>query len=370
MSTNVYHAHLYGSRKEKYSWLNDHDVLSTDFAKLDPKSPFYLFIPQNTDFFEEYQQFWKITDIMPVSSVGIVTGQDSKTIGFTLNETQELAKSQNLSKEVIQPILYRPFDVRFIVYDKKVVTRGRQEVMRNMLAGDNTGLIINRQIRLDNVRHTFISNKIIDLHILETANASAYNFPLYIYPKQGEMLEENRRVNFSEEFLAEATQKLGKFTPEEMLSYIYAVFHSPTYRSRYAEFLKMDFPRVPLTSDRKKFESLSKIGSELISLHLLEKSLTIKTKFPIVGTNEVGSVKYDSDKVWINKTQYIQGVSDEVWNFHIGGYQVCQKWLKDRKGRTLGFDDLRHYGRIVATIEETIRIMAEIDEIFDIHKGM
>ena len=363
MTANVYHFHLYGSRESKFAWLNENDLSSTDFAKLEPQSPFHLFIPQNTDFLEEYLQFRKITDIMPVSSVGIVTGQDSKTIGFTLNETQELARFHNLSKDIIQPTLCHPFDMRFIVYDRKVVTRGRQEIMRHIMP-ENMFLIYTRNTSSGKpFEHVFCTKYSMIGRFYPDASCVAYFSPLYVYPKSDEMLEEKRRVNFSEEFLSEAKQKLGKLTPEEMLSYIYAVFHSPTYRSRYAEFLKMDFPRLPLTSNRKVFESLSELGKELIALHLLEKSLNVKTKFPIVGTNEVGTVKYDSGKVWINKTQYIHIVDENIWKFHIGGYQVCQKWLRDRKGRKLGFDELIHYGKMISAIEETIRIMAEIDRI-------
>jgi predicted helicase len=162
-------------------------------------------------------------------------------------------------------------------------------------------------------------------------------------------------------------------TPEDIFQYAYAVFHSPTYRTRYAEFLKLDFPRLPLTSNRDLFFSLASLGGELAGLHLMESPTLndIITEFPEKGTDAVEKVQYtDKDKrVWINPTQYFAGVSSAVWNFHIGGYQVCEKWLKDRKGRTLTYEDIQHYQKIVVALNETIRLMAEIDQVIETQGG-
>jgi hypothetical protein len=159
------------------------------------------------------------------------------------------------------------------------------------------------------------------------------------------------------------------FGPEDVFAYMYAVFHSPTYRSRYGEFLKIDFPRLPLTSDAALFRALCALGDRLVGLHLLERQGASPPGFPVGGTNEVEQVRYtapgegghEEGRVWINREQYFAGVAPEVWGFHVGGYQVCQKWLKDRKGRTLSFDDLEHYRRVVAALAETIALMSEID---------
>lgn len=166
------------------------------------------------------------------------------------------------------------------------------------------------------------------------------------------------------------------FGPEDIFDYMYAVFHSPTYRSRYAEFLKIDFPRLPLTSNAEMFRALCHPGAELVALHLMDKHARAITGYPIPGDNTVDNVRYTEPgdnqakgRVWINKTQYFEGVPPEVWAFHIGGYQVCQKWLKDRKGRQLSYDDLTHYQRIVSALEETIRLMGEIDETIEHHGG-
>ena len=194
------------------------------------------------------------------------------------------------------------------------------------------------------------------------------------------MAAERRQPNLSPAFVEAIAAKLGlrfvadyggdlktTFGPDDVFHYIYAVLHSPTYRERYAEFLKIDFPRVPLTSDRKLFAALAKKGSELVGLHLMESPALdqVVAKFLVSDSNEVEKVRYsDADKrVYINKTQYFEGVEPDVWEFFLGGYQVCEKWLKDRKGRKLSFVDVEHYQKIVVAIKETIRLMAEIDAV-------
>lgn len=210
-------------------------------------------------------------------------------------------------------------------------------------------------------------------------------FPLYLYDPIlfGEDEQATRRPNLSPEFIADMERRLGlkfipdgtgdlqaTFGPEDVFHYIYAVLHSPTYRKRYAEFLKMDFPRVPLTSDLLLFRALCGLGSELVGLHTMEDHGPEFTRFDIDGDCVVDKVRYTEPgqgspegRVWINDSQYFEGVPPQVWEFHIGGYQVCEKWLKDRKGRTLSYDDLTHYQHVVSALSETIRLMAEIDKV-------
>jgi len=166
------------------------------------------------------------------------------------------------------------------------------------------------------------------------------------------------------------------FGPEDIFNYMYAIFHAPSYRTRYAEFLKNDFPRLPLISDADLFRNLCFLGEILVGLHLMEKHGVHIPNYPEIGNNIVEKVEYsqfpdkpEQGRVWINKTQYFDGVPSEVWEFHIGGYQVCHKWLKDRKGRVLTFDDIRHYQRIVPALAETITLMANIDEVIEEHGG-
>lgn len=253
--------------------------------------------------------------------------------------------------------------------------------MRHMLAGENLGLCTNREVN-DEFHHVLCSRDLInDCTVSLQTKERTYLFPLYLYPAEGEMQFDGgkRRPNLNPEFIKAVSEKLGlefiadgkgdleqTFGPEDIFTYTYAVFHSPTYRTRYAELLKIDFPRLPLTSDKVLFKSLAAKGSALVSLHLMESPAlnNFITKYPVAGSNGVEKVTYEviSQRVYINKTQYFENVTKEVWEFHIGGYQVCQKWLKDRKGRTLTYDELTHYQRVVVALKETIRIMAEIDE--------
>ena len=186
--------------------------------------------------------------------------------------------------------------------------------------------------------------------------------------------------NLSRVFTAGLEQRLGlgfipdgvgdlaaTFGPEDVLAYIFAVLHSPTYRSRYADLLSRNFPRIPLTSDQALFASLVEKGREVIALHLLESPLLdqANTSFPVAGSGVVEYVRYnrDEERVHVNKQQYFDGVPRRVWDFLVGGYQVCDKWLKDRKGRVLSYDDTQHYARTVRALDETIRLMAEIDAL-------
>jgi len=390
--SKVFYAELWGERQAKYDALNANDIESTTWEEIKPQSPFYLFKPYDTKLLNEYQKGWKITDIMPVNSVGIVTGQDSRTIAFSPEDAVHLAEKHGLDSKVISPILYRPFDKRFILYDSSVVTRMREEVMRHMRAGENLGLLTSRQV-LKEFRHVFISRLICNLNTLDTAGrfGSGPIFPLYLYPDPSHPAgrtdeywpagKDGRRPNLNPEFVREMERKLGlqfvsdgcgdlkkTFGPEDVFHYMYAVFHSPTYRSRYAEFLKMDFPRLPLTSDVKLFGKLCNLGAELVSLHLLESPALHNppVRYPVSGNDIVakGYPKYvprDVGRVYINPEQYFEPVGQEVWEFHVGGYQVCQKWLKDRRGRKLSYDDIMHYCKIVVALSETIRLMAEID---------
>ncbi|MDO8546626.1 MAG: type ISP restriction/modification enzyme, partial [Nitrospirales bacterium] len=179
------------------------------------------------------------------------------------------------------------------------------------------------------------------------------------------------------QFMPDCTKPLlQSFGPEAIFYYTYAVFHSPTYRSRYAEFLKIDFPRLPLTSNPALFRALCSTGTELVGLHMMEKHGPKITSYPVAGDNMVETVRYTEPgqgaakgRIWINKAQYFEGVQPDVWDFHIGGYQVCQKWLKGRKGRKLTYDDLTCYQHVVSALAETIRLMAEIDETIDEHGG-
>ena len=440
----VHHAHRWGVREEfagrgknkelvggKYHWLGENELKTTEWEKLKPQSPDYFFIPRNTELLTEYEQGWKVTDIMAVNSVGIVTARDKLTIhwskenvwntvsDFASLPSEEARKKYDLGKDVrdwkvelaqkdiltdcktnikatipskknITPILYRPFDFRYTYYTGK--SKGfhcmpRNEVMQHMFKSKNLGLITTRQTK--NQWDVGISRFIIG-HKSIAGYDPNYLFPLYLYPTEKEPTLFNlestsntpgdRKPNLSDEFISDFAIRLGinylpdgkgdrvkTFAPEDIFAYMYAVFHSPNYRERYGEFLKTDFPRLPLTSQPKLFKQLCELGDRLIALHLMEEHGKEIASYPIEGDNVVDKVRYsepkadESGKVWINKTQYFDGVPQQVWDFYIGGYQVCHKWLKDRKSRTLSYEDLTHYQNIVSAISETIKIMKNID---------
>jgi predicted helicase len=283
--------------------------------------------------------------------------------------------------------LYRPFDIRKYFQHQELVDRPKQEVMNNMI-DDNLGLITTRQVAESIFNHAIATNHVIDNRVTVSNKGSAYLFPLYFYPNDqltlfGEM-QIKRRPNLATEFINKLSAKLelefisdGKgdekktFAPEDIFNYIYAVFHSPQYRQRYAEFLKIDFPRVPLTSNKELFWELVKKGDRLVQLHLMKATGKAISSYPVAGSNLVEQVKYHENKqqIWINSDQYFAGIPPQIWNFYIGGYQVCQKWLKDRKGRHLSYDDLEHYQQIISILGESIALMETIDIIINKYGG-
>jgi predicted helicase len=418
----------------KYHWLCEHNVASTEWATLATQQPFYLFIRQNIKLLPEYEQGWKITDLFLNNNVGIVTARDALTIcnsqdlvWSTINDFISMEPDQARSKyyldkdstdwavklaqndiresgpirSKISKILYRPFDIKYTYYTGKARgfhSRTRKEIMQHIVDKDNLALITVRQVAEGIFNHAIATNCIIDNRVTLSNKGYATLLPLYLYtdvPQNTLFDDDNsthatagRKSNLATKFIEDFAAKLkmkfisdGKgdrkktFGPEDIFSYMYAVFHSPTYRSRYAEFLKMDFPRLPLTSNPELFRNLCSLGDELVSLHLMEKHGKKITGYTVTGDSAVETVRYtepQSDtkgRVWINATQYFEGVSKNVWEFHVGGYQVCAKWLKDRKGRKLTYDDLTHYQQIVSALAETIKLMEQIDAAINASGG-
>jgi predicted helicase len=254
-----------------------------------------------------------------------------------------------------------------------------------MLAGRNLALITSRLTKGEIFAHTQVTRNVAEVICMspKTSN-NGFVFPLYLYHK--DMFSEGAKPNLNPKFLEDIAGRLrltfvpeGRsdlettFGPEEVFYYAYAIFHAPAYRQRYVEFLRGDFPRLPLTGDKALFSTLVGQGAELAALHLLEAPVLEKliTSFSVPGSNLVDKVSYDeaARRVYINNDQYFEGVSPAAWSFQVGGYQVLHKWLKDRKGRTLAFADLHHYQKVVVALTETIRLMAEIDAAIDAHGG-
>lgn len=425
----VRHAECYGSREVKYDWLNGHDQKKTRWQTLEPKTPFYFFVPRNEDAAEQYQTFVPVGDVFPVSVTGIVTARDGFVLDFDksgllrrigqfrdLSLTDEFvrhahklkdtrgwklgARRKDMAKledwrDYVVPCLYRPFDTRPLYYHPYMVDWGRPEVMRHMLAGENLALVTCRQLAKSGWQHVWASDGLVENCLVSNRTRECgYAFPLYLYPEPDRpektrpgigryvptMLFEpraaygGRKPNLNPALVAALTAAYGKApTPEDIFHYVYAVLYAPAYRTKYAEFLKSDFPRIPFTAEAKLFRRLASLGEKLVGLHLL-KSPDLDPpacRFEGEGNNRVEKgrqtgLRYDTDdeRVYINAEQHFAPVPEAVWTYQIGGYQVCEKWLKDRRDRRLELDDIRAYCRIVTALGRTIELQGQIDAFY------
>lgn len=315
-------------------------------------------------------------------------------------QIQRLNDLKNAIEKGEMLVNFRPFDLKYMYqFDKNEhwINSPRYDIMKHFLSGKNIGIVVSRQCAED-WKHILCTNVASDFNLTGTAGryGSGYIFPLYLYQEtttQTSLLDEVVRTpNLNMEIVNEIAKKLGipfvaekpeirnsqpetVFAPIDILDYIYAVLHSPSYREKYKEFLKIDFPRIPYPETLPKFQTLAKLGSRLRQIHLLESEVLDKliTQYPNDGDNIVGKTYYENNKVYINydKTsplgieglQFFANVPEIAWNFYIGGYQPAQKWLKDRKDRELSYDDIRHYQKIIVALTETDRLMKEIDKI-------
>jgi len=382
----VYNYDLFGKREIKYDFLIDHTIKTVDYKELQNIEPNYFFVSKNFEEQKNYDEGFFVNELFPLNNVGIVTSKDAILINDT--ETELIKNVEDyykieINKKLFKKLSYRPFDKKIIYYDIKIIERARVKLMKHFFYGKNVGLVIASKC-VGDWRYVFCTNVINEFNLTGTAGrfGAGSTFPLNIYPEitvqQSTEQTPERTPNLNTEIVNQIAEKLGlTFTPEkeqtagtfapiDILDYIYAVLHSPAYREKYKEFLKIDFPRVPYPDNTETFWKLVKLGGELRQLHLLEspKVNQFITTYPQDGTNEVGKIAYKDNQVWINDTQYFAGVPQVAWEFYIGGYQPAQKWLKDRKGRTLSFEDILHYQKIIVALSETARIMGEIDDVY------
>jgi len=379
----VHHAELYGKREDKFKALNESDIQTVKWKKLDYSVPYYFFVPKDFRLQDDYDKNFSVTDLFNVYSAGIKTKVDNIAVDFDKKllgtRIEDIITHKYPLREIIQKfdlnpkttweydnVLkidyndrcltnydYRPFDQRYIYYDKNFLSRSRSQVMENFFNKDNISIETSRV-----GDYIFVSKNISDEHFVSD---NSFKFPLYLYSEDG-----SRIPNLKKEIVDEIEKIVGKVSPENIFDYIYAILHSPSYREKFKEFLKIDFPRVPYPKNAKNFKELVALGAELRSLHLLE-SPNVKqfiTTYPVTGSNIVEKLAYKDGKVFINKDQYFGSVPELAWNFYIGGYQPAQKWLKDRKDRTLTNEDIEHYQKIIVALTETERIMKEIDKIY------
>ena len=286
-------------------------------------------------------------------------------------------KTRTVSEQNVKPLSYRPFDNRHVYYDKAVVFNPRYQIMNHMLSGDNLAIVSIGQNESTIFTHAFVSRNLVEIKMATHYGASIV-FPVYLRTPEPGMFDGEILTNLTPESapLAEIARRhdVSKLPVDILIAhYIYAILYSQTYRERYAEPLLTDFPHIPISPTPELFRALACIGGELTALHLLESPKLAQPITEYLGgrSPEVEKISWSKNTVWLDKAQTtgFQGVREDVWNFHIGGYQVCEKWLKDRKGRTLSAADREHYQKIVVALSETIRLMKEIDAVIEKHGG-
>jgi Predicted helicase len=361
----VEHFDLYGRRKEKYDYLLNNKLSTIPFAKLQPTKKEYFFVPKDYGLKSEYDKGFSIQELFPVNSVGIVTGKDKILINSNKKDLiQSIQNNYGITadEKLIIPISYRPFDKQYIYYDTKIIERSRESVMKHFLAGENIGLMVCRQQKTNGFFHCFLHKNIVESSFVSNKTSEiGYSFPLYLYP-QDIFENKEREPNLNEKIVEKISKQIGlqDIPPIDILDYIYAALHNPAYRERYKEFLKTDFPRVPYPENADKFREFAAIGKKLRNLHLLENVEPQQgiADFPEQGSNKIEKAEYINDKVWLNDKQFFDNVPREAWEFYIGGYQPAQKWLKDRKGQKLEFDDIRHYQRVICALRGTFSVQA------------
>ena len=375
--------------------------------------PHYLFVPQVPERRAEYEAGWEVTDIFQTDSVAIVTGRDKLTLHRTPETLQETVadfvslpeadarekyglgrdsqdwkvylaqadlRNHPNAEQHIAPIYYRPFDTRWTYYTGQSAgfhMRPRHNVMRH-LRKDNLALCVCRVVSNPVWQHALITDKITEnRYVSNRGSESAHVFPLYLYPNPEELeLATERLLNLKPDFLKALSERLELsqatrsglpqgVSPEEILAYIYTILYSVAYRKRYYAFLQYDFPRIPLPRDIGHFRKLSMLGQELIDWHLLKVGSGVLPRHRFEGEGEgvVSQVRYVDGGVWINPTQHFTDVPVDVWNYEVGAHQVCEKWLKDRRGSALSHDEVRQYRSILVAVAETLRLMEEIDDI-------
>ncbi|PIR13243.1 DNA methyltransferase [Candidatus Falkowbacteria bacterium CG11_big_fil_rev_8_21_14_0_20_39_10] len=387
----VYHTELYGKRELKFDELNTNNMKSFRWQKLNYSKPYYFFIPRDNKSEAQYSLGFKIDELMIDYNSGIQTKNDSLSIkfdekelcnvldDFLLKPINELKAKYSLkdtsgwtvkkAKKSLEKdyekatILYRPFDFRKSILQKQsggFIGRSRYKTAKHLLQ-ENLGLVTVRQQSTFDFQHVLATRFMIESGAISLQTKEwGYVFPLYLYGEDGK-----KTSNLNPDIVSEIEEAVDKTTPEDIFDYIYAVLHSPSYREKYKEFLKIDFPRIPYPSDKKTFQKLVSLGKELRLLHLLEspKVNTFITTYPESGSDTVERLEFKDGNVYINETQYFGNVPKLAWEFWIGGYQPAQKWLKDRKGRILTNQDIEHYQKIIVTLYETDVVMKKIDGI-------
>ncbi len=401
----VFHSDLWGKREDKYSSLSAQNITTTKWKNLVPNEPHFYFHPKDTKRLDSYSKFVSISEIFETFSSGIKTHRDHFVIDFdreallsrirlflnpeidddtarkifglkdnrdwNLSEKRRRIMDDSDWKSKVIKILYRPFDFRWLFYHRDAIDFDRRRVMESLVGGKALALLTTRQVSGD-FHHVLVSDTPVDICAVSSfTKESGYAFPNVILEEphdQMDFVRVSSRQNIRSDFIKGLSSSFWEHDTRFIIGYLYSLLHSKVYRKNYADLLRSDFPRIPLTSDSELLEKIASYGIRLIDLHLL-KSPDLESsvaRFPIAGSNEVEKPFYEekNSRIYINKDQYFEEIPMQVWKYMIGGYQVCEKWLKDRRGRTLSNAEILHYLKIVTAISKTIEIQSEIDELY------
>jgi predicted helicase len=390
------------TRSEKLDFLDNTKFKKVNWEKIEPTEPNYWFIEKDFSLQKRYGKFWKITNIFENYNSGIQTKRDEFAIQYnkkqienivddfkdmsiekirvkyniedgtnwTAKEAQKSLETVNFDKKFIRQIQYRLFDYRFTFFHSKkgFLARPRYDTMKH-LKKENTGICFTRNIDKD-FSDVFITTNPIDLHVISGQN---YVAPLYLYhDDSGAFANAEKIPNFTANFSKNLKTLNFRLNPEKILAYIYAVLHSPIYRKKYIEFLKIDFPAIPFTTDKSIFEKHAKLGQRLIDLHLLKdkpKDNSIKVNGDVGNRFTIDKIVYENEMLYLhtinNKRIIFEGITKAIYDFEIGSYKPIEKWLKYRKKDNilLGSKDLQYIKEIAIAIKQTIKIMSEIEEL-------
>ena len=395
----VYYADIWGRKKEKLAALEVATIDSINWQELNPVEPMLFFVPRAMDGAAEWNAGFKIVELMKVNGVGVQTGNDELNISFdkqehdrkineilSLTESEwralngrakdsrdwhyEYAKSDAQRVAKTSRICYRPFDNRFTAYtgkSKGLYMNPRNGIMKHFYEHDNLGLVTCRQSSIANWTLCHLTDCLTDdCFVSNRTKERGYVFPLYLYEEN--MVRIEKRVNMDSAIVAKIGAAIGgEASPEDIFAYIYGILHTPSYRKKFKEFLKSDFPRIPYPKDAAQFKTVAEVGRSLIDTHLMRDAAPglseTRARFPKMGSNIVEEVRFDDGRVIINAEQFFDNVPQIAWEMPIGGYRPAEKWLKDRKGRALTGDDIKHYQRIIIALMKTAEAAEKLETV-------
>jgi hypothetical protein len=433
-ATSVNFGRLIGSRKDKYDALISATLGDLSPETITPAQPFLAFDRTEGDLDPEWREHLSVKDLFPSGALGIVSGRDA--IAYDIDRTALVERASRFAdkrvanlelkrefelkdaggfvlakrrpailgadpEHLVKPAFFRPFDNRFVIFSRGVLTADQSSIMQHLQSGSNLALVTTRTVETGAFHHAVVSGCMVANHSLSMKEAN-YTFPLWIEPVER---GGRRTANLSQELCTrfakaaslqfDSVEKSTRrhdlektFGPRDVFDWIYAVLHSPAYRSRYADYLKSDYPRIPLPAGKALFQELVPLGTKLVALHLLDTDAAPELKEPqSVRFAGYGEARVEHAPQWsaeggnrvaISARRWFEGVPERVWNFHIGGYQPAAKWLKDRAakggkkkslGRVLTAEDQLHYRQMIVAMDKTIDRMAEIDGVIEKHGG-